>query len=167
MKEVLTYRKANSTDFDRLKSLGIESYSEFAKILSNDNWSKMNFFLHSDDHLKQLIGRSTVFICEKDAELIGMIYLVSSGNPTELFKENWSYIRFLGVNTAFRGRGIGKKLTNLCIEHALLTKETHIALHTSEFMNVARAIYEKQGFQKTREIEYLGKKYWIYLFELT
>ena len=87
-----------------------------------------------------------------------MIYIVPSGNPTELFKEDWSYIRFLGVNTKYRGNGIGKKLTDLCLEYAKETNEKYIALHTSEFMDSARAIYEKRGFTKTEEIEYLGKK---------
>jgi ribosomal protein S18 acetylase RimI-like enzyme len=161
----LIYRKANPSDFEKLKSLGIESYSEFSKVLTHSNWSKMNSFLESDDNLTQLMNLSTVFVCEKGLEIIGMIYLVRSGNPTELFQEDWSYIRFLGVNTKFRGKGIGQKLTDLCIEHAKATNEKYIALHTSEFMDSARAIYEKRGFRKTKEIEYLGKRYWIYLFE--
>lgn len=33
-------------------------------------------------------------------------------------------------------------------------------------MDLAKAIYEKRGFTKTKEIEYLGKRYWIYLFYL-
>lgn len=162
----LIYRKANSADFDKLKALGVESYSEFSKVLTNSNWNKMNSFLESEENLTKLINQSTVFVCEKAIEIIGMIYLVPSGNPSELFQENWSYIRFLGVNTKFRGYGIGKKLTDLCIAHAKEMNEKYIALHTSEFMDPARAIYEKKGFKKTREIEYLGKKYWIYLFEL-
>ena len=166
MRTDLIYRKANSSDFDKLKSLGKESYSEFSKVLTTSNWDKMNFFLESDDNLNQLINQSTVFICEKESAIIGMIYLVPSGNPTELFQENWSYIRFLGVDTRYRGNGIGKKLTDLCLEYAKETNEQHIALHTSEFMDAARVMYEKIGFRKTREIEFLGKRYWIYLFEL-
>lgn len=166
MRTDLTYRKANTYDFDKLKSLGIESYSEFSKVLTRTNWNKMNSFLESNENLTKLITQSTVFVCEKELEIIGMIYLVPSGNPTELFQENWSYIRFLGVNTKFRGNGIGKKLTDLCMEYAKDTNEKYISLHTSEFMDSARAIYEKKGFKKTKEIEYLGKKYWIYLYEL-
>lgn len=162
----LTYRKANSSDFNQLKSLGKASYSEFSKVLTTENWNKMNSFLESDDNLTNLINQSTVFVCEKESDIIGMIYLVPSGNPTELFQYNWSYIRFLGVHTEFRGQGIGKKLTDLCIEYAKKTNETHMALHTSEFMDAARTIYEKRGFKKTKEIEYLGKRYWIYLFEI-
>lgn len=166
MKENLIYRKANLSDFDKLKSLGIESYSEFSKVLTNTNWDKMNSFLESSENLTNLINQSTVFVCEKDSKIIGMIYLVPSGNPTELFQKDWSYIRFLGVNTKYRGNGIGKKLTDLCMEYAKKTNEKYISLHTSEFMDSARAIYEKRGFKKTKEIEYLGKKYWIYLYEL-
>ena len=166
MKVDLIYRKASLSDFDKLKSLGIESYAEFSKVLTKTNWDKMNSFLESNNNLTNLINQSTVFVCEKESEIIGMIYLVPSGNPTELFQENWSYIRFLGVNTKFRGNGIGKKLTDLCIEYAKENNEKYISLHTSEFMNSARAIYEKRGFKETKEIEYLGKKYWIYLYEL-
>jgi ribosomal protein S18 acetylase RimI-like enzyme len=95
-----------------------------------------------------------------------MIYLVPRGNPTELFQDNLTYIRFLGVNTLFRGIGIGKKLTDLCMEYAKETNKKYIALLSSEFIDSARAIYEKRGFIKTKEIEYLGKRYWIYLFDL-
>ena len=166
MNSNLKYRIASISDFEQLKSLGIESYSEFSEVLTNTNWDKMNSFLKSNENLTILIDQSTVFVCEYKSDIVGMIYLVPKGNPTELFQENWSYIRFLGVNTEFRGKGIGKKLTDLCLEYAKENKEKHIALHTSEFMDPARAIYENIGFRKTKEIEYLGKKYWIYLFDL-
>ena len=163
----LTYRIANLSDFEKLKSLGKESYNEFSKILTKENWGKMNTSLESDKTLTTLIEKSVVYICEKESEIIGMIYFVSSVNATELFKDDWSYIRFLGVNTKFRGNGIGKKLTDLCIDYAKNTDEKYIALHTSEFMGVARRIYEERGFKKVSEIKYLGKRYWIYLLDLS
>jgi ribosomal protein S18 acetylase RimI-like enzyme len=162
----LTYRKADLSDFDKLKFLGKESYAEFSEVLTAENWDKMNSFLESDIELIKLIDQSVVFVCQRESNIVGMIYFIPSGNPTELFQKNWSYIRFLGVNTKFRGNGIGKKLTELCIEYAKETNEKNIALHTSEFMNSARTIYEKKGFQKIKEIRYLGKRYWIYLLNL-
>jgi ribosomal protein S18 acetylase RimI-like enzyme len=166
LKTKLHYRRADLSDFSKLKALGKESYAEFSKVLSTENWNKMNAYLEGDIGLTKLIEQSVVFVCEKGSEIIGMIYLVPSGNPTELFRENWSYIRFLGVHTHFRGKGIGKKLTQLCIDYAISTNESFIALHTAAFMNSARAIYEKRGFSRTKEIAYLGKKYWIYLLDL-
>lgn len=167
MKTTFTYRIADTRDFDQLKALGKESYAEFARVLTQDNWNKMNSYLESDMGLTKLINQSVVYVCEVGSEIIGMIYLVSSGNPTELFAEHWSYIRFLGVHPQFRGHGIGKRLTDLCIDHAKSCNEKHIALHSSEFMDAARSIYEHRGFKKTQEIEYLGKRYWIYLLDLT
>lgn len=160
------YREASASDFYQLKQLGNESYAEFSQVLTEDNWAKMNAFLESEETLKKLIDQSTVFVCERGSDLIGMIYLVSSGNPTELFEKNWSYIRYLGVDPAYRGYGIGSKLADLCLDRAKQMNETHVALHTSDFMAPAPAIYEKRGFRKIKEIDYLGKPYWIYLLEL-
>ena len=162
----LTYRKADARDFQQLKALGLQSYTEYQQVLSDDNWQKLNTILHSDQNLDDLMQQSTVFVCEHEAAIVGMIYLVASGNPTKLFKSEWSYIRFLGVRPEYRGKGIGKVLTEQCIDHAIANGEKQLALHTGEFMHAARAIYEKRGFQIVEEIEYFGKRYWIYLLEL-
>ena len=129
----MLYRKGNIRDLSKLKELGKASYSEFSKVLTDGNWKKMNSFLNDEKSLAELINKSTVFICFENSEIVGMIYLMPSGNPTELFQENWSYIRYLGVNTKYRGKGIAKKLTDYCIEEAKLNGEQFVALHTSEF----------------------------------
>ncbi|NRD19827.1 GNAT family N-acetyltransferase [Winogradskyella eckloniae] len=165
-KKEFYYRRADDSDFEQLKALGKASYAEFSTVLTKANWDKMNAFLNSDTGLKQRIAQSTVFVCELDSVIIGMIYLVAGGHPTTLFKADWSYIRFLGVHPKQRGKGIGKTLTELCIAHAKDTQETHVALHTSEFMDAARNIYETRGFKKDKTIQYLGKTYWVYLLEL-
>jgi len=120
----------------------------------------------SDQNLTNLIRQSAVFVCEHEAKIVGMIYLVPSGNPTGFFKKEWSYIRFLGVHTNYRGLGIGKKLTEMCIETAKKNSEKYIALHSSEFMQAARALYEKKGFGIVREIKHFGKQYYIYVMNL-
>ena len=161
-----TYRNGTKEDTAALQALGKRSYSEFSQVLTDDNWAKMNAFLESEETLKKLIDQSTVFVCERGSDLIGMIYLVPSGNPTELFEKDWSYIRYLGVDPAYRGHGIGSKLTDMCLDRAKQMNETHVALHTSNFMAPAPTIYEKRGFRKIKEIDYLGKPYWIYLLKL-
>ena len=45
--------------------------------------------------------------------------------------------------------------------------ENIIALHTSEFMDTARHIYESVGFKVLKEIDQrLGKRYWLYKLDL-
>ena len=93
----LRYRQGSHADFELLMALGKKSYAEFAEILSEDNWAEMKTALNDGPALKALIEKSKIYLCEDGAQLAGMIFLVPSGHPTELFSEAWAYIRFLAV----------------------------------------------------------------------
>jgi ribosomal protein S18 acetylase RimI-like enzyme len=161
------YRTGTLADLKKLRQLGVDSYSQFKDVLNVENWNKLNTSLSSESFYTELLTISTCFVCETDEQIVGMAYLIPKGNPTELFDKDWSYIRMVGVHTDHTGKGIGKKLTQMCISHAKETGEKIIALHTSEFMDAARHIYENLGFKKTKELApRLGKKYWLYQLEL-
>lgn len=162
----MKYRKANKEDLDSLMLLGKNSYSEFSGVLDGEHWEKMFIFLDDSQQLKNLLEESTVFVAEEDGVLLGMVYFIRSGKEEGMYKANWSRIRYLGVLPDQRSRGIGKRLTELCIEAAMTNNESLIALHTSEFMHTARSMYEKMGFQKKESFQHYGKTYWIYLLEL-
>lgn len=162
----LKYREANADDLEGLRQLGKISYAEFSDVLSPENWKTLSTILESEENVLNLIEISKIFICEIDSDIIGMIYFIPKGNPTELYESDWCYIRFLGVDPKYRGFGIGKELVNSCLRYAKKSGEKTIALHTSEFMNPARIMYEKIGFEKIKEIERLGKKYWVYTMKL-
>lgn len=159
------YRAGTLEDKEKLQKLGSISYGQFRNILTKENWNKMNSFLFSENLYTDLLSKSKCFVCETNNEIIGMAYLVPKGNPTDIFEADWSYIRMVGVNKQYQGKGIGKKLTELCVDFAIERNEKVIALHTSEFMNAARYIYEKIGLIKELEPRY-GKKYWLYMLEL-
>jgi ribosomal protein S18 acetylase RimI-like enzyme len=73
----------------------------------------------------------------------------------------------VGVHPHYTGHGIARRLTEKCIEKAKELKEVTIALHTSEFMNAARHLYESMGFKVLREIpNRLGKRYWLYTLDI-
>ena len=163
----LKYRHGTLADKKQLQKCGLDSYGQFKNILLNVNWAKMHSFLTDENTFTNLLSISKCFVCEVNNEIIGMAFLVSNGNPTTVFDENWAYIRMVGVNPEFTRNGIAKKLTELCIDYAIKTNEQTIALHTSEFMDAARHIYEGCGFVKTKELPSLyGKKYWLYLLDL-
>ena len=96
-----------------------------------------------------------------------MAFLVPSGNPTTIFPADWCYLRMVGVHTNHSGKGIGKALTKMCVDEGKSSGEKTIGLHTSEFMDGARHIYESIGFRQVRELEpHLGKRYWLYKLDL-
>ena len=161
------YRIGTIEDKEKLQKLGLTSYGQFKEVLTEENWNKLNAFLTAENSYLDLLLKSKCFICETNSEIIGMAFLVPKGNPTDIFHRDWCYIRMVGVNPEYGGKGIGKKLTQICIDSAKETKEKIIALHTSEFMDVARHIYESIGFKQTKELEPLyGKKYWLYKLEI-
>jgi ribosomal protein S18 acetylase RimI-like enzyme len=163
MKDSFAFRQGLVNDILQLKDLGCLSYGEYKSILQPEHWSKLNRFLVDESKWIDLFSQSTCFVCEYESKIVGMAFIISSGHPWDVFEADWSYIRMVGINPNFRGNGIGEILMQHCINHAKKTNEKVIALHTSEFMNAARHLYEKMGFQILREIEpRLGNRYWLY-----
>lgn len=163
----LQYRKGSVADLSQLTELGILSYSEFSNVLTPENWTILNGRLHDEASRKQLIEQSTVFVCCDNDKIVGMAYLVSKGNPTDIYPADWSYIRMVGVHPEYRGLGIGKEVTRMCITQARATNEKIIGLHTSEIMDAARNVYESLGFHIVKEIPpVFGVRYWLYRLDL-
>ena len=168
MNSHLIYREGLPGEKKSLQQLGILSYNQFSKILAPDHWTTMDGFLNSDKMWDQLVNNSTIFVCEDNDNLIGMAYLVPSGNPTHIYPLDWSYIRMVGVDPGYRGKGIAKQLTQLCVAYAKQSNEKIVGLHTSEKMDDARHIYESIGFRIYKEIDPIyGMKYWLYKLELS
>lgn len=166
MKE-LRYRVGTINDVDQLQELGILAYGQFQSALTPDNWEIFNGNLVNKQKFIDILNIAKCFVCLDNDKIIGVAYIIPSGNPTDLFKTEWSYIRMVGVDPKYRGQAIAKTLTKLCIDHAKQSNERTIALHTSEFMDAARHIYESIGFKVLQEIPPLfGKKYWLYTLDL-
>ena len=159
----MSYRVADQDDLPALKELGLASYGRLKKNLTSDNWAKMEALLKSDQTFPLLVRECHSFVCEENKHLLGMAFLVPSGNPTKVYSAETSYIRIVGVHPDAGGKGIAQALTKLCIEKAKETGETMVSLHSAEIMYDARHIYEKLGFKKIRLLdEHYGLKYWLY-----
>jgi len=168
MDSKLIYREGSPIEKASLQQLGILSYNQFSQFLSPADWAVMDRFLHDDKMWEQLVNNSKIFVCEDGNMLIGMAYLVPSGNPTHIYPADWSYVRMVGVDPSHRGKGIAKRLTQLCVDYARETNEKIVGLHTSEKMEDARHIYESIGFSIYKEIDPIyGMRYFLYRLELT
>ncbi len=164
----LNYRTASEKDLKQLQELGLLAFGQYKSIITKENWEKWELGFKSDENFLNLLAISTCFVCEVENEIVGMAFFIPHGNPFLYFPTEWSYIRYVGVNPTFGGNGIGKKLTQLCINKAKETGEKTIALHTSEFQDAARHIYESLGFMKRKELEpVFGKTFYIYTIELS
>lgn len=161
--EKMSYRTGTHEDIKEMCQLGIASWSRFRSALTGDNWEKLLAAVSSEATYTGLLERSHCFVCSNGNQVIGMAFLMYSGTAFDVYEAGWCSIRFVTVHPGHNGKGIGKKLTQLCIEKATELGEKTIALHTSEIMPAARHIYESAGFTIQKEISpRFGKRYWLY-----
>lgn len=65
----------------------------------------------------------------------------------------WSGIRAVAVEPSARGLGIGRRLTDMCIERSRALGAPAVCLHTAPFMEVAIQMYESVGFRRAPEYD--------------
>jgi ribosomal protein S18 acetylase RimI-like enzyme len=162
----ILFKKGTLADLKPIQQLSLLAYGKFKDILTEENWRHWEENFNDENTFRSLFEIATCFICLCGTEVVGVAFFIPRNNPYKFFHHTWSYIRLVGVNPKFASQGIGKTLTRLCIEEAKQTGETTIALHTSEFQDAARHIYESLGFKKEKEFMTFDKKYWIYTLAL-
>jgi hypothetical protein len=102
--DTLNYRLAKEADTAAISAFSIESYGPFERVLTEEHRAKMKHSMTNLSILEELMNMATTFVCEAGSALAGVVWLVPSGNPTDIYPANRAYIRRLGVHTAYRGR---------------------------------------------------------------
>jgi GNAT superfamily N-acetyltransferase len=94
-----------------------------------------------------------------------MQYYGSGGIATK--EQNASGFRLLAVNPSTRGHGIGKLLTNECIRKAKDKNHFHVVIHTTKAMQTAWRMYEKIGFKRSEDLDFMQGELPVFGFRLT
>ncbi len=151
---------AQSQNFQAIAKLNIAAYSEFAKSLTVEAWTRMSANLSAIDKVSQ---RAQFLIISIDGNLAGSVAYCPPGNSIDPIPPDWASILLLAVAPNYRGRGIAKELVRVCIDRAGADKAQTVGLFTSELMTTARQLYQSFGFYEDCEIPLrLGIKYWRY-----
>src|SRR6185436_12199902 len=85
-----------------IKEIGMLSFFQHLPALTPENAADLVERLQQDDVWTGLVAISKCFVCLKDDEIIGMVHLVPSGNPWDIFKPEWCYLRMVGVNPKYQ-----------------------------------------------------------------
>lgn len=109
-----------------------------------------------------------VIVAKVEGQIAGAVAYVGPGKEkASFFPREWPILRMLVVEPRFRGMGLGRALTEECIQRAVRDSAPLIALHTSRIMKVALSMYKRRGFKFEREAPPIfGVPYDIYLLEL-
>lgn len=91
-----------------------------------------------------------------EGKIVGTLTLVPPGSHfAELAKDDEFELRMLAVSPMERGRGIGKLLTQAALDMAVERGATRVVLSTMETMRAAHGLYEKMGFVRRPELDWV------------
>jgi GNAT superfamily N-acetyltransferase len=88
----------------------------------------------------------------------------SGGTATR--EMNASGIRLLGVDPTYRNAGVGKALTEACIQLARDAGHAQVILHTTQAMQVAWGLYLRLGFVRSEDLDFLQQGFPVFGFRL-
>lgn len=88
----------------------------------------------------------------------------SGGTATQ--ERGASGFRLLAVDPAARGRGVGQALVERCIDLARKDGNVQVILHTTQAMQVAWRMYEKRGFRRSTDLDFLQGSLPVFGFRL-
>lgn len=132
--------------------------------------------LEGDDEyvpeLRDVAGRdreAVVLAAVDDATgaLLGCVtYVPDPGNPwAEHLRDGEASIRMLAVDPAAQGRGVGTALVAACLERARAEGRTGVFLHSLPIMTAAQRIYDRFGFRRVPERDWVFPDFLLMGFE--
>jgi GNAT superfamily N-acetyltransferase len=167
-----TIRDAKSEEFKKIGELMVQVYSQlegFPKQDEQPNYYKMlaNIGSLTENPTTRLLAATT-----PEGKISGgvvyigdMQYYGSGGTATQ--EKNAAGFRLLAVDTTERGQGIGKQLIEACIRLAKAEGQGQLIIHSTKAMQTAWAMYEKMGFKRSEDLDFMQGELPVFGFRLT
>ena len=155
-------RDFSPADAEAVNRVALAAFAQYEGVYSD--WEALTRGVGA---MAALAESARILVAEDPAgKVVGAVAYVPphSGPRAEFFEPEWPIVRMLVVDPAARGRGIGRRLTEECIDRARRDGAAAIALHTSPAMEVALALYLRMGFRlEMRVPDRFGVPYAVYL----
>ncbi|MEM7297302.1 MAG: GNAT family N-acetyltransferase [Bacteroidota bacterium] len=164
-------RYAKPEEFEQVGQLMVQVYSNLANFPTPEEQPAYYEMLASIGSLTEKPKTRLLVAVNENNEIGGgvvyfgdMQYYGSGGTATQ--EKNAAGFRLLGVDPTFRGKSIGKLLTQKCIELAKEEGQQQIVIHTTEAMKTAWGMYERMGFQRSEDLDFEQKGFPVFGFRL-
>ena len=152
-------REAEHSDLERARSVLNEAYGEYATAFPEESWLP---YLQDILDLEARASASDLLVAELEGEVVACVSYYPPGAevsyPSDSFSlhwpAEWASFRLLAVKPSARGSGVGRKLTEACIERSRSLGAVAVGLHTTVPMAVARAMYERMGFIRSPQYDF-------------
>ncbi|WP_243303064.1 GNAT family N-acetyltransferase [Geothrix oryzisoli] len=165
-------RDLHPDEFDALGRLMVEVYSGLEGFPTPvDQPGYYDLLAHIGQFTEKKDARVLVAVTAAGELAGGVVYFGdmaeygSGGIATTI--RNASGIRLLGVRPAARGAGVGRALTQACIQLARDRGHAQVILHTTQAMRVAWGLYERLGFTRSEDLDFSQQGLPVFGFRLS
>jgi ribosomal protein S18 acetylase RimI-like enzyme len=167
----LIIRDLQPREFDALGRLMVDVYSKLDGFPTPTEQPRYYELLANIGRFTEKPDTRVLVAVTPGDELVGgvvyfgdMAQYGSGGLATSI--HDASGIRLLGVDPRFRGSGAGRALTSACIELAREAGHSQVILHTTQAMGIAWALYERMGFARSEDLDFLQEGFPVFGFRL-
>lgn len=167
----INIKEAKPSEYDELGQLMQSVFSNLEGFPSREEHPTYYALLDNVGKLNEKPSTEILVARAENEELLGGVVFVgdmqdysSKGMTTTI--ENASGIRLLVVSPAARGKGVGKALTQACLQRARQRGSQQMILHTTLAMQVAWGMYERMGFVRFPKLDFQQGKLVVYGFYL-
>ncbi|WP_088067182.1 GNAT family N-acetyltransferase [Gottfriedia luciferensis] len=162
----LIIREAKPNEIDNIKKVLVEAYEQYAAILSKEQWENYkNSIIDATDHS----NTKTKLVALADNVMLGACFIYDSAEKAyglSKLEINDPIIRLLGVSPKARGLGIATELIRASCNLSLEWGNDRIVLHTSDIMKSAIKLYERIGFKRAQQYEFMNGDTLVKSYEL-
>jgi GNAT superfamily N-acetyltransferase len=163
-------REIVSAEFERLGALMVSVYSSLEGFFSPEEQPKYYEMLANVGQQAGKPETKLLVAVAGDDVLGGVVYFSdmaqygAGGTVTQ--ERNASGFRLLTVAPQARGLGVGRALMERCIELARERNQAQVIIHSTEAMKVAWAMYERRGFERSPDLDFLQGTLPVFGFRL-
>lgn len=161
----------NSDQFGAVGALLVESYLSLPGMPAKDEQPEF-YDMMSWVALRRVTPSVEIYVALSGAgEIVGTIDFIGDmkhyGAVTRAVSlTDAAAIRHLAVAPDYRGIGVGRSLTQFCLERAVALGKSQVVLHTGRPMRAAWSMYERMGFMRLREIDFWQRQLQMLGFSL-
>ena len=161
--------RAVASDFVQVGALMIEVYANLDGFPSPEEQPKYYEMLANiGDFTKK--PSVDLLVAKQEEVLMGAVVYIGDvadyGAGIDLSGERAAGFRLLAVSNQSRGLGVGKLLTDACLDRARGEGLPQMIIHTTDAMKVAWGMYEKMGFKRSEDLDFLQSGFPVYGFRM-
>lgn len=164
-------RNAKPPEFAAIGQLMVQVYSQLEGFPKQDEQPNYYHMLANIGEMTTKPETELLVAVDANDTLAGAVvyfsdmqYYGSGGTATQ--EKNAAGFRLLAVDTSIRGKGVGKLLVNACIQKAKDKQLGQVIIHSTKAMQTAWSMYEKIGFKRSEELDFMQGHLPVFGFRL-